>query len=571
MSKKKKEIFCGGDLVVKGLIEENVQYIFGIIGGQLLPIYDAIFRWGREHGIDTIAVRHEQAAAHMADAYSRLTGKIGVCMGTVGPGATDMVPGVGAAWADNIPLLVITPQLSKKEEGLGSLQGGIDHVTMFKPITKYQAFVHNPDKLEYYIHRAINTAVSGKPGPVHLDIVVDVLRQKFENKEMLKPNQYRTISKPEGNTTEIKKAIELIQKANKPLIISGGGVTISGGWNEIQELSEYLAIPILCTRMGIGTVNNENPTFIGGPGLLPEAASEAARDTDLIIAFGTRFSFVLFFGGSPPWNPKSKLIHIDINPTIIGRKRPVDVGIIGDAKLAAKKMLKMIKESGIKPKKSTEWLEKLIETKEKFKEKIIKRSESDNIPIHPSRLIKDVLESMSKDAIIALDGGNILGWASEQICTLVSRPPRSVIQSAGMGHLGVGLPYALAAKLTYPDKEVYNLTGDGSFGFNLHELETAVRYNLAIINVISNDGAWGMIKAGQKAGFKKRYIDCDIPNVDYAAIAKGFGCYGERVTEPNEIVNAIKRAKESKKPAVIDVITNPNKIPAGTTLIQTII
>jgi len=267
MSHNVKEIFRGGDVVVQGLIEENIEYIFGIVGGQLLPIYDAVHRWGREHGIDTIAVRHEQAAAHMADAYARLTGKIGVCMGTVGPGATDMVPGVGAAWADNIPILIITPQLSKKEEGLGSLQGGIDQITMYKPLTKFQAHIHNPKKLKHFLHQAINVALSGRPGPTHLDIVVDVLTGQFEKEDMLKPSQYRPLSRPEANTDEIKKAIKLIQESERPMIVSGGGVTMSGAWNELQEFAEYLSIPVIVTRMGIGTFNNKNPTFIGGPGL----------------------------------------------------------------------------------------------------------------------------------------------------------------------------------------------------------------------------------------------------------------------------------------------------------------
>jgi len=571
LSQKTGEKFFGGDIIVKGLVEENVEFIFGIVGGQLLPIYDAVYRWGREHGIDTISVRHEQSAAHMADAYARLTGKIGVCMGTVGPGATDLVPGVGAAWADNIPILVITPQLSKKEEGLGSLQGGIDHVTMFKPITKFQYHIHNSKKLKHFLHRALNEAVSGRPGPVHLDIVVDVLRDRFDDMDMPIPSQYRPINRPEANIDDIKKAIKLIKNAERPLIISGGGVSISGAWNEVQELSEYLSIPAIVTRMGIGTFSNKNSTFIGGPGLVAGAGTQAADSTDLIIAFGTRFSLITMFGQSPPWNPDAKLIHIDIDPTMIGRNRAVDVGMVSDCKLAAKKMLNAIKSAGIPKKDTTDWLQSLLDIKNKFKAKIIKRCEPNNLPIHPSRLIKEVLEFMENDAILALDGGNILGFVQEQICTMINRPPRSVIQSVGMGHLGCGLPYAIAAKLAFPNKNVYHITGDGSFGFNIQELETAVRYGLPIINIIGNDGAWGMIKSGQKAKYKKRYIDCDLPNIDYAMIGKGFGCYGEKVINPEDIIGALKRAKDSKKPAVIDVIIDPKKIPDATKLYQSLI
>ncbi|MHA1310810.1 MAG: thiamine pyrophosphate-binding protein [Candidatus Helarchaeota archaeon] len=571
MSHNVKEIFRGGDVVVQGLIEENIEYIFGIVGGQLLPIYDAVHRWGREHGIDTIAVRHEQAAAHMADAYARLTGKIGVCMGTVGPGATDMVPGVGAAWADNIPILIITPQLSKKEEGLGSLQGGIDQITMYKPLTKFQAHIHNPKKLKHFLHQAINVALSGRPGPTHLDIVVDVLTGQFEKEDMLKPSQYRPLSRPEANTDEIKKAIKLIQESERPMIVSGGGVTMSGAWNELQEFAEYLSIPVIVTRMGIGTFNNKNPTFIGGPGLVGGAGAQAAASTDLIIAFGTRFSLITMFGQSPPWNADAKLIHIDIDPTIIGKNRPVDIGIVSDCKLAASKFLEIIKKSGIKKRSPSEWVNQLLEQKEKFKQKIIKRCEPNNKPIHPSRLIKDVLEFMSDNAILALDGGNIMGFVQEQICTIIDRPPRSVLQSVGMGHLGSGLPYAISAKLTFPDREVIHIAGDGSFGFNIQELETAVRYDLQIINIIGNDGAWGMIKSGQKSKYKKRYIDSDLPGVDYSTIAKGFGCYGERITEPENIIPALNRARKSKKPAVIDVVIDPKKIPDSTKLYQSFI
>ncbi|MHA1252180.1 MAG: thiamine pyrophosphate-binding protein [Candidatus Helarchaeota archaeon] len=571
MAQKKAEIYRGGDIIVKGLIEENVEFIFGIVGGQLLPIYDAVYRWGREHGIDTISVRHEQSAAHMADAYARLTGKIGVCMGTVGPGATDMVPGVGAAWADNIPILVITPQLSKKEEGLGSLQGGIDQITMYKPITKFQAHIHNPQKLEHFLYQAFREAVSGRPGPVHLDIVVDVLTTSFEKKDLLKPNKYRPIRRPEANTEDVKKAVDLILKAEKPLIISGGGVAMSGAWKEVQEFSEYLSIPAIVTRMGIGTFNNKNYTFIGGPGLVAGAGTQAASACDLIIAFGTRFSLITMFGQSPPWNLEAKLIHIDIDPAMIGKNRAVDVGIVSDCKLAAMKLINELKNKGIQKQDSSDWLNNLISIKNKFKEKIIKRCEPNIIPIHPSRLVKDVLEFMPEDSILVLDGGNILGFVQEQICVMIDRPPRSVLQSVGMGHLGSGLPYAIAAKLTYPNRPVFNISGDGSFGFNIQELETAVRYNLPIINIVGNDGAWGMIKAGQKTKYKKRYIDCDLPNVDYSAIGKGFGCYGERVSEPEKIIEALQNAVQSKKPAVIDVLIDPKKIPDSTKLYQTFI
>ena len=562
---EKKNLISGGDVLIKALLEEDIKYLFGIIGGQFLTMFDAVYKWGREKGINTIMFRHEQAAAHAADAWARVTNKPGVCFGTVGPGATQLVPGVGAAWSDNIPMIVLVPQVNSKFADSFTLQGNLDQITMFKPITKYQKSIRTIEEVPNAVQKVFREATSGRPRPVLLEIYEDAFLSQKEESEIpiMSPDQYRCIEKPAVSNELIQKSLDLLLKAEKPLIVSGGGVSRSEGWDELQEFAEYLKIPVITTIMGVGTISNKSDSFVGttinGPGL------KAGPEADLVIALGCKFTYIMGHGEKPFWKDSQKMIQVDIDPGIIGRAKPITLGVVSDCK----QFLKQILEAAKKTQKieQRDWLDVLAKSRQDYIDSIMKKATKDKIPILPQRLVKDVLEFMDEDAIFISDGGDITCYCIEQIEFYKPRPPLSYLQAVGMGHLGTSVGYGIGAKLAKPDKQVISISGDGSFMMNIQDLETAVRLGLNnLIFVIANNSAWGMLKSGQKLFVDKHYIDVELPNFDFAKCAEGFGCYGEVVTDPNEIKPALERAKNSGKPAVIDVKTTWT-IPDATKLL----
>ncbi|NVM29825.1 MAG: thiamine pyrophosphate-binding protein [Candidatus Helarchaeota archaeon] len=550
---EEKKPLTGGDLVVKALVNENVRFIFGVPGGQLLHIYDAIYQWGREEGIDTIMFRHEQAAAHAADAWARVTGNVGVCMGTVGPGATHLLPGVAAAWSDSIPVLVITPQVTINQMDIGFLQGDLDQIGIFRPVVKYQKQILNQERIVEYVQKAFREACSGRPRPVHLDIPFELLAAKVKKEIVqLQPSQYRPISNPTANPELIKQAVTALLKAEKPLVIAGGGVVSAKAEKELHDLVDYLKIPLTCSVMGSSAIIQGTKAYIGGPGLFTYNTQKAIMETDLVLTFGARFGLSLLFGKPPVWRNDLPVIQVDIDPSEIGKNRPVELGILGDCKLVLQQMLELIRKQKPQVKEASDWLLTLKEAREKYWSGIQKSRNSDAIPIKPQRLVKEVDEFLDENAIVIIDGGDIAFFTLEQIQML---RPRKTLQAIGMGHLGTSIPYAIGAKLAAPNRQVCTISGDGAIMINIQELETAKRCGLPFICVVANNSAWGMIKAGQRYTFKKRFIDVDFSDTNFAEIAKGFGCYGERVTDPNEIQGALQRAKDANLPAIIDVVT----------------
>ena len=547
-----KKMITGGDVLIKCLLKEKVKYMFGIPGGQFLQMYDAIYRWGREQGINTVLFRHEQAAAHAADAYARVTNKPGVCFGTVGPGALHLVPGVGAAWSDNIPVIAIVPQVNSKYEDSFTLQGNLDQVTMFKPVTKYQKTVRNIEEIPDAVHKIFREATGGRPQPVLLEIFEDAFLEEIEEDKLpiISSDQYRAIGKPGVDSESIKKSLDLILSAEKPLIVCGGGILRAEAWNELQEFAEYLQIPVLSSISGIGSISNQSKCFLGTS--IGGAGFQAATGADVILALGVKFSFTLGHGEGPVWKDTQKMIHVDIDPSIIGRSKPITLGIVADCKQFLMQMLEEVKK--IEKVEKRDWLETLIVGKERINSTYMKKASKDKIPILPQRMIKDVFEFIDEDAILIVDGGDIAAYALEQVHIYKERKPLSFLQAIGMGHLGTSVGYGIGAKLAKPDKQVVSISGDGSFMINIQDLETAVRLGLKdLIFVVGNNACWGMIKSGQKIALGKRFIDVDMPGCDYGKIAQGFGCYGEEVTDPNEIKPALERAENSGKPAVIDV------------------
>ncbi|WXG42275.1 MAG: thiamine pyrophosphate-binding protein [Candidatus Freyarchaeum deiterrae] len=542
----------GGDLLLRCIAQEKVRFIFGIVGGQWLPFMDALYREGKNLGVEYVGTRHEQSAAHMADAYARLTGNPGVCLGTVGPGAVDLVPGVYPAYADSIPMVVLTVQNQtwKSYPDHGSTQG-LDQLALFKGVVKWNAMISHWKRIPELVRQAFRNATAGQPGPVHLDIPVNILFETGpeESVRIAPVERYRATKPPVGNPELVKQAAKMLVEAKFPLIHPGGGVMRSKASKEIAELAEHLGAAVTGTVCARDALPTDHPLYFTAA---TYGALTAQTQADTVLVVGSSLCDYDFWGQPPAWKTpeEQKFIQIDIDPQMIGVNRDVDVAIVGDAKATLRAIIEEVKKTTNKRPPNPN-IQACRQVQEMQFASVKDFAESDMKPIHPLRVIKEAREFFPKNAICVVDGGNTTLWY-----TYVNKiyEPGTFLQAADSGHLGVGLPYAIAAKLTEPKRPVYAVCGDGSFTLQIHELETAARLGVPIVVIINNDRQWGMIKGGQKLSFGERYIGVDFTDIRYDLVAQAMGCYGERVEEPGEIRPALQRAVKSNKPAVIDVI-----------------
>lgn len=544
----------GGELVVRCLEKENVKYIFGIPGDQLYPILDAIYQREKEGKMKFILTRHEAAAAHAADAYARITGKPGVCLATVGPGAANIIAGVYAAYADNVPLIVLTAQNQSWRiyPDHGSMQG-LNQRDLFKPVTKWNVVVSHWERIPHLIQWAFRAATSGKPGPVHIDLPSDILfKTDDENKvKVLEPSQYRAVEPPAGNPQLINAAAKMLVEAQFPIIHAGSGVLRAGASQKLVELAEYLQIPVTTTIGARGIIPEDHPLC-----LIPASfgAMAAQAEADVVLFIGGKMGDLDFWGRPPGWGePETqKFIQIDVDGTMIALNRQVDLAIIADAKVALTQLLEEVKKLTARRSEPNPKLAECKEAQEMWLNQFREMAESNQSPIHPLRAIKEIREHYPRNAISVIDGGNTAVWAF-----YLNRiyEPHTFIWAADSGHLGSGIAYTIGAKIAQPERQVYCITGDGSLMFNIQELETLARNKLPVTIIVLNDRSYGMIKTGQKLTYEERYIGVDFIDVRYDKIAEAMNCYGERVTEPNKIKEALKNAEDSGKPALIDIIT----------------
>jgi len=560
----------GGEVLKRYLVQENVRYVFGVPGDQLYPILDAIYKDKR---IDFITMRHEAAAAHAADAWARMTGETGVCLGTVGPGAANLIGGVYPAFADSIPIIVITAQNQtwRSYPDHGSMQA-LDQLSLFKAVTKWNTLVSHWKRIPELTQQAFRIATSGKPGPVHLDFPADVLFQTGDENDVkiVHPSRYRPIERPVGDPSLIDQAAMMLVKAKLPLIHAGGGVLRSGASKELIELAEYLQAPVTTSQTGRSSIPEDHPLC-----LLPTSPGTGALvaqvEADVVLLVGGRLGDLEMWGQPPfAWGDPAlqKFVQIDISSDMIGLNRPVDIGIVGDAKSTLRVLLETIKKYTPRREKHKS-LQDYKQVEKLWLEQYEEMSRSDSIPIHPLRLVREVREFFPRDAITIIDGGNTAVWCS--YLNRVYEPNTYLSCVAGdSGHLGAGIPYAIAAKLVAPSKQVYCITGDGAFGFNIQELETVSRLKLPVIFIVANDLAYGMIKSGQTLVYAKRHIGVDFSDIRYDKVAQAMNCYGERIVEPSEIKPALQRAVDSGLPAVLDVEIDKEVIPPDFQTLATI-
>lgn len=562
----------GAQMVIECLRKEGVDTIFGYPGGQVIPIFDVLYD---VRDIELVHVRHEQGAAHMADGYSRATGKVGVCLATSGPGATNLVTGIATAYMDSIPMVAITGQVPTALIGNDAFQEA-DITGITRPITKHNFLVKEIEQLPLIMKQAFHIARSGRPGPVVVDLPKDIQVAKMEFKYPDKPGlkNYKPHTKPHGG--QIKKAMSLLEESKKPIIYYGGGVVLGNASEELVEFAKKSGIPITSTLMGLGAypADYADPQYLGMLGMHGTVyANFAISHSDLIIAIGSRFDDRVT-GKLSEFAPYAKVIHIDIDPTSISKNVIVDVPIVGDVKDVLKEMTKNLPKMNI-----GDWLDQVKEWK---KDNELTYEKSDEI-IKPQYVVQTLSKLTKGTAVIATEVGQNQMWAAQ---FYEFKKPRLFLTSGGLGTMGYGLPAAIGAKQGMKKEPVFDIAGDGSIQMNIQELGTAISQDINVKVVILNNSYLGMVRQWQELFFNRRYSGVLLEKhkynessgnyyPDFVKVAEAYGCWGKRITKPSEVEQALKDMIAYNGPAVLDVVIEKEEnvfpmVPAGASLTQMI-
>lgn len=525
----------GGKLVARTLKEAGVECIFTLSGGHIMPIYDGCL----DYGIRVIDVRHEQAAAHAADAWSRVRpGSIGVAAVTAGPGVTDAVTGVANAWRANSPMLIFGGQGPFVNLGKGSLQE-MDHIGMMKPITKWAGACYETERIPEYVELAIRHAVSGIPGPSYLEIPMDIL-MKEAGWEVESPRVQTAPPRIGPERKRAVEALELIQAAQRPMMMVGTSVKWSSAQQELLRFLELTDIPAYANGMGRGMLPRDSKH------LFNSTRRGAMENADLVILAGSVLDFRLAFGQSIPKN--AKIIQLEMDNTLIGHNRSADVALVGNLAVSFEMMNEIIEHEPLKI-SFTAYADELRAKEAAKRAKDAQSALDDSVPIRASRLCREIADFVTDDMIVIGDGGDIVAGTAK----VLEVPKNGFWMDPGpLGTLGVGMPFAIAAQLAHPDKRVIIVYGDGSFGLNGFEYDTAVRFNLPIVGIVGNDAAWGQMMRPQ-AGIYQRLVATELNYTRYDKVVEALGGHGEHVTQPGDIRAALDRALASGKPACVNV------------------
>ncbi len=541
----------GGRIVAKYLKSvEGIDIIFSLSGGHIMPIYDGCL----EEDLRIIDVRHEQAAVMMAHSWSIYSGLPGVCLVTAGPGFTNSLTGVVNAFLENVPVVILSGMVALRDLDRGALQD-MDQMSMIKPVVKWAGRCQEIRRIPEYLQAAIRMAISGRPGPTYLEIAPEALYSSMDQSELNLPARATARHLMVPDQESLNKAIDLINGAERPLLVGGSGVGLSDCQEQLRVLVDKTGIPYMLLNNGRGVLPDEHPLSLWDGGLAGMLA--AFSMADVILAVGIRFNWVLNYG--EPF-AKAKVIRVDIHPPEIDRNRAADVGLVGDAG----HVLDLLNR-GLERKNREEWVRSLKGIFATLTGDEQQQMETTSDPIHPLRLVRQLREATRDEAVHVVDGGDTLYFG---LIGLRAKERAGVIGSGTLfGCLGTGVPFAIGAKLAQPQKNVVLLTGDGSFGFNAMEMETAVRHQIPIVAVICNDCAWGMVKHSQELFYDPSRVYCtELGVVHYEKMVEALGGHGELVSKDEEILPAIRRALESGKPACVNVLTDPTVTSPATLL-----
>lgn len=554
----------GSQIFVESLKMEGVDTIFCYPGGATLNITDTL---GQSPEIKQIVVRHEQGAVHASDGYARATGRVGVCLVTSGPGATNTVTGIATAYMDSIPIVVFTCQVTTMLIGNDAFQEA-DIVGITRPCTKHNYLVKDVKDLARIIKEAFYIAKSGRPGPVLVDIPKDVSAQscefKYPEKVFIRSYQPTYV----GHAGQIKRAVRQILISKRPILYTGGGIISSGASQELIKLAETLSIPVTNTLMGLGGFPGNHKQFLGMLGMHGTyVANMAITNSDLIIAIGARFDDRAT-GNTDEFAPHAKIIHVDIDPTSISKSIKVDIPIVGDSKNVIKKMLEFIEDEKESLKEYKEGIKDWLEQIDKWKREY-PLTYTKNKKLKPQHVIERIYALTKGDAIISTEVGQNQMWTAQ---FYKFHKPRTILTSGGLGTMGYGFPAAIGAQAAFPDRLVIDIAGDGSIQMNIQELATAVQFNLPVKVVILNNGFLGMVRQWQELFYGRRYAWTHMNFApDFVKLAQAYNAVGFRVEREEEVDNVLKEAFKNGKPTFIDVVIDPEEgvypmVPAGAAL-----
>ncbi|AMK16258.1 acetolactate synthase large subunit [Methanobrevibacter olleyae] len=529
----------GGDAIIKALMDKGVDTIFGYPGGTVIPFYDMLYDSDLRH----ILVRHEQCAAHAAEGYARASGKVGVCLATSGPGATNLVTGIANAYMDSSPLIAITGQVVSNLIGNDAFQE-VDIMGITMPITKHSYQPKDANDIPSIINTSFEIASTGRNGPVLIDIPKEVQEQELDEYLLgtIPTPGYKPTTK--GNDKQIAKAAKMLLEAERPFILAGGGTILSGASEELKKIAELIKAPIATTLMGKGIIDEKEDLSIGMLGMHgKQVANQNVNKSDCLLAIGCRFSDRTT-GKLDEFMPNAKVIHIDIDPAEIGKNVHVDLPIVGDAKIVLNQLIKELEGS---PSDKSAWLKSIVD----FKKSTIPRVSYNDIPLKPQQVIKEIANSINEDTIVTTDVGIHQMWAAH---FLDISKPRKFISSGGLGTMGFGMPASIGAKVACPDEAVLAIVGDGGFLMVSQELATIKEYDVPVVIAILNNRKLGMVYQWQNKMYDKRYSQTDMGNTpDFVKLAESYGINAERVEGLGETQNILPKALKDNEAMLLDI------------------
>ena len=532
----------GGEAIIESLKNMGVKTIFGYPGGQTIPFYDMLY----DSELDHILVRHEQCAAHAADGYARASGKVGVCLATSGPGATNLVTGIATAYMDSSPIIAITGQVPTHLIGNDAFQEA-DIIGITMPITKHSFQPKNPDLIPSIIKSSFEIAATGRPGPILIDVPKEVQEgelSKFDDSIIDTPGYNPTIK---GNIKQIKKARDLIRESKKPMILAGAGVIISNACSELKKLSDTIDAPVMTSLLGKGAIDENDDMALGMLGMHGRKVSnDYVNESDLLIAVGIRFSDRTT-GRLDSFVPDTKVIHIDIDPAEIGKNVDVDLPIVGDAKNVLSSLNKILKDYEVSDDVKS-WAN-MIKQK---KQDLLPRVTYDDIPLKPQTVIKEISEVLTPESILTTDVGQNQMWAAHFYNT---QKPRKFISSGGLGTMGFGFPSAIGAKVACPDDSVVSINGDGGFLMVCQELATVREYDIPVIAVVLENRTLGMVYQWQSLLYNERHSQTLLGNSpDFVKLAESFGVNAVKITKPGETKEVLSSAIKDNETILLNVV-----------------
>jgi acetolactate synthase-1/2/3 large subunit len=542
----------GGEMLIRVLQQAGIDTIFTLHGGHL----DAIFQAAAADGMRLVDTRHEQAAGHAADGWARTTGKLGVAIVTAGPGMTDCVTAIANAYLDCVPTLFIAGAAPLREAETLPLQGGIDQVAMVTPITKWAHCITNTERIPDLVAQALRVATSGRPGPVFLEVPIDVLFSRVDEARVAFPEKIFPDSPPAPAPEAVARAVEWLHAAERPAIYAGGGAWFSGAGDDLLAFAERTGIPVFSNSKAHGLVPGDHPLAGRSLTTLAIAAGAGVGAADVVLVLGARLGLFTGGRGARLIPEGARLIQVDIAAEEVGRNRTVDLGIAADCREAVRALDSAAGKLEW-PDRSA-WAEGIRQVRDGHRAMFAAALENDQPPIHPYRLAAEVMRALPRGAIVAADGGETSSWME----TVAEVHGGGHYMSHGyLGCLGTGMAFAIAAKVAHPDRPVLCIVGDGSVGLNFAEFDTMVRHELEIVVVVNNDQLWGMSAHGQDLIYgKEKRVVTELAPTRYEQAAAGFGCHGEQVVDPADLPGALARAFASGKPACVNVMTDGSVI-----------